>query len=232
MKKILVLLLLFTMNLGCTSSSKDINLVAIGDSLTYGTGDPEKKGYIERVRVGLEEEEGVPVHLVNYAVPGYTTANLLKQLKNRKMRQQIKRANAIILYIGTNDFRKSAQYVFQPLDFKKMNEGEAKFSSNLHQILKKIRAENSRAPILVLGLYHPYVEFSNEREIREVVEGWNAEIAAVAQDFDETYFVSTLDLFEDKAKQQYFSDSLHPNAAGYELIAERVLDTFTTKKGL
>jgi lysophospholipase L1-like esterase len=226
MKKMVVLLLLFTMNLGCSSSSNDINLVAIGDSLTYGTGDPEKKGYIERVRVGLEEEEGVPVHLVNYAVPGYTTGDLLKQLRNSKMRQQIQKADTLILYIGTNDFRKSAEYVFQPLNDNKLNEGEAKFSSNLHQILKKIRAENSRAPILVLGLYHPYVEYSNEQEILEVIEGWNRKIEMTTGEIDKTYFVPTIDLFEDRPKKHYFSDSLHPNAAGYELIAKRVMDYF------
>jgi lysophospholipase L1-like esterase len=232
MKKIIVLLLLFSINLGCSATENDIKLVAIGDSLTHGTGDPSKKGYMERVRAGLADKEEVAVHLKNYAIPGYTTEDLLNQLKNKKMRQQVKKADYLILFIGTNDFRKSAEYVFQPLDFKKMSEGKAKFSSNLHQILKKIRVENSQAPILVLGLYHPYVEYSNEQEIRGVIEGWNHEIKMVTEGFDATYFVPILDLFVDKAKKQYFSDSLHPNAAGYELMAERVLEHFITKKGL
>jgi lysophospholipase L1-like esterase len=44
----------------------------------------------------------------------------------------------------------------------------------------------------------------------------------VAGNFDRTYFVATLDLFQDKPKSNYFSDSLHPNPAGYQLIAERL----------
>lgn len=232
MKKIVVLLILFAMNIGCSASEKEINLVAIGDSLTHGTGDPDKKGYIERVRVSLAEKKGIPVHLDNYAVPGYTTENILQQLKNRKMRRQIQKAHYLTLYIGTNDFRKSAEYQFQPLDLKKMKEGKTEFSANLHEILEKIRDENSDAPILVLGLYHPYVEYSNEQEIVEVIEAWNHEIVRVATDFEKTYFVPTLDLFVDRTKKQYFSDSLHPNPAGYELMAERVLDEFITKKGL
>ena len=41
------------------------------------------------------------------------------------------------------------------------------------------------------------------------------------------FFVPTLDLFKNKPKKRYFSDSLHPNPAGYQLIADRLFKKFS-----
>jgi lysophospholipase L1-like esterase len=206
-----------------SASTKVVNLTALGDSITYGSGDPSKMGYIERVKVELEEQKGIPVQVSNFAIPKYSTENILEQLQDGKIKRHVKNANYIILYIGTNDFRKSAGYKFDQLNVKKINEGEVKFSANLHKILEYIRSENSVAPIIVLGLYHPYVEYQNHQKILELIEHWNHEIVNVMGDFDQTIFVPTLDLFKNKPKEKYFSDSLHPNPAGYQLISNRLL---------
>jgi len=207
----------------CSSAStKVINLTALGDSITYGFGDPSKKGYIERVKVKFEEKKSIPVHVSNFGIPKYTTENILTQLKDGKVKEQLKKANYIILFIGTNDFRKSAGYKFKQLNIKKINEGELIFFANLHKILDNMRKENSAVPIIVLGLYHPYVEYQNQQEILELIEHWNNGIVDVIGDFDQTFFVPTLDLFKNKPPQEYISDSLHPNPAGYQLIADRL----------
>jgi lysophospholipase L1-like esterase len=206
-----------------SAKPKALNLVAIGDSLTYGTGDPAKKGYIKRVQARVEEKLDTPVRLSNYAVPGFTTENILTQLQDRKILKTITKADYLILYIGTNDFRKSAEREFYPLHLEKIDEGKIRFSKNLHTILKKLRNENATAPILVLGLYQPYVEYPNQDELLAVIEHWNMTIVETTEDFHQTTFIPTLDLFQNKPKEKYFKDSIHPNPAGYELIAERVL---------
>jgi lysophospholipase L1-like esterase len=221
---ILILFGTYTGNPGSSASTKVTNLVAIGDSITHGVGDPEKKGYIEGVKVKLEEIKKAPVHVSNFAVPRYTTDNILEQLQDKKMNLQLKKAEYIILFIGTNDFRKSAQHQFNPLNSKLINEGKVKFTTNLHKILEHLRIENSAAPIFVLGLYQPYVNYPNHQQILRTIERWNDKIAIVANNFDHVYFVPTLDLFQNRTKSNYFSDSLHPNPAGYQLIAERVSD--------
>jgi lysophospholipase L1-like esterase len=221
---ILVLIGTFTCFHYSSAGTREINLTALGDSITYGTGDPSKKGYIERFRVEFEENKRIPVQVSNFAIPRYTTENILRQMQDRIIQMQIKKADYIILYIGTNDFRKSAGYKFNHLNVKKINDGELKFSVNLLQILQKIRTENPDAPIILLGLYHPYVEYQNQQDILQLIEQWNDEIVDVIGDFDQTYFVPTLDLFKNKPKNIYFSDTLHPNPAGYQLIADRLLE--------
>lgn len=205
-----------------SASTKGINLVALGDSITHGVGDPAKKGYIEDVKVKLEDLQNIPVKLSNFAIPRYSTDKVLEQLQDKKITAQIKQANYIILFIGTNDFRKSADYQFNPLDVKKINEGKVTFTTNLNKILENIRKGNPWAPIFILGLYQPYVEYSNHKEILSTIKDWNNGIIEVAGNFQRTSFVPTLDLFQDKPKGTYFSDSLHPNPAGYKLIANRL----------
>ena len=207
---------------GSSANTKEINLVALGDSITHGIGDPAKKGYIEGVKVILEEKLKTPVIVNNFAIPRYSTDKILEQLLEKKINTQIKKADYFILYIGTNDFRKSANHQFNPLDVKKVNEGKTTFTTNFNKILENIRENNPGAPIFVLGLYQPYVEYSNRKEILNTIKDWNNGIEKVAGNFDRTFFVATLDLFQDKPKGTYFSDSLHPNPAGYQLIADRL----------
>ena len=219
---ILILLGTYTGIRGSSASTKAINLVAFGDSITHGIGDPAKKGYIEGVKVKLEDMQNTPVNVSNFAIPRYSSDKVIEQLQDKKINVQIEKANYIILYIGTNDFRKSANHQFYPLDVKKVNRGKVKFKTNLYKILEHLRLENSAAPIFVLGLYQPYVEYPNQQEILNTIENWNNEVENVAGNIEKTYYIPTLDLFQDKPKSTYFSDSLHPNPAGYQLIADRV----------
>ncbi|PAE32983.1 GDSL-type esterase/lipase family protein [Bacillus sp. 7884-1] len=219
---ILILFCTYTGIHGSSASTKVINLVALGDSITHGIGDPAKKGYINGVKVKLEDILNTPVQVSNFAIPRYSTDKVLEQLQDKKINTQIKKASYIILYIGTNDFRKSANYQFNPLDVKRINDGKVTFTTNLNKILESIRKDNSAAPIFVLGLYQPYVEYSNRKEILSTIKDWNDEIVKVTDNFDRIDYVATLDLFQDKPKSTYFSDSLHPNPAGYKLIAKRL----------
>lgn len=219
---ILILFGTYTGIRGSSASTKVINLVALGDSITHGIGDPAKKGYIDGIKVKLEDIQKTPVKVSNFAIPRYSSDKVLEQLQDKKINTQIKKASYIILYIGTNDFRKSANYQFNPLDVKRVNDGKVTFTTNLTKILEGIRKNNSSAPIFVLGLYQPYVEYSNRKEILSTIKDWNDEIVKVTDNFDRIEYVATLDLFQDKPKSTYFSDSLHPNPAGYKLIANRL----------
>lgn len=206
------------------SASREINVVALGDSITYGTGDTKKMGYVERVKNQLEEKEGLPVFVKNYGVPRLTSENILEKLEDTKIQDDVRKANYIFLYIGTNDFRKWIKPTGNKLLTNNMMKGKTLFSDNLQKILGELRSENSLAQIYVFGLYHPYIEFENQHEILDIIELWNHEMVNATNLFKDTYFVPTLDLFQNKSKMEYFQDKLHPNADGYEAIADRAME--------
>lgn len=206
----------------CLSASRELNIVSLGDSITFGTGDPSKKGYIERLKTKIEKAHSSPIHLSNYGVPKYTTKDVLRVLKDKENREQLKKAHYIILFIGTNDFRKSAKYQFSPLNEDVKVNGKQAFIKSLQEILHTIRDDNPTAPIFLLGLYQPYTEYLNHSDIQKVIESWNSHMKVVAGNFHEVHFVPTMDLFLNQRKTIYFSDSLHPNPQGYSLIAERL----------
>jgi lysophospholipase L1-like esterase len=198
--------------------------VALGDSITYGTGDPAKKGYIVRFKEQFEQYMDTPVHVTNFAKPKLQTNHLLNQLKDKKVKKTIQQSNYIILYIGTNDFRKSAEYKFDQINLNKINQGKNIYSQNLYHILTEIRKNHYSAPIIVMGLYNPYTEYKNHKQLHVLINKWNNEINNVIAHFDNIWFVPTLDLFHGTPKENYFSDSIHPNAAGYQLITNRLLE--------
>lgn len=229
MKKYFFFMIFMTIIFGICSkpflASRELQIVAFGDSITYGTGDPERKGYVERIKVAMEQKGLPSVHISNFGVPKYTTMDILKLLQNKKVVKNIEEANYIILYVGTNDFRQSAQYVFKPLPYKKLSKGKNLYMEHLLRIIHVLRDANPFAPIIVLGLYHPYVEYENQKEIYETIEEWNKGIKKVTQNFPQTYFIPTADLFINRDKKRYFSDSLHLNERGYDLLSERVTDS-------
>lgn len=228
MKKYFIATCIFGMLLGTytwvQSADNTLRIVALGDSITYGTGDPEKKGYIHRLQSLLVEEKNVHARIYNYAVPKYTTEDILAQLNDKEKLQQIRKADRLILFVGTNDLRRSASYQFQQLNLKEIHNGKKVYLKNLQHILEIVRMENNDAPIYVLGLFHPYVQYENEKEIQLMIEDWNNDIEDTIGSFKRTHFVPTIDLFLEKRKADYFSDSLHPNPKGYKLIADRLVN--------
>jgi lysophospholipase L1-like esterase len=233
MKKFLLITIIGSMffSITLTSSTADsdpLKIVALGDSITYGLGDPLKKGYVGRFKDRYEGYKGSRVEVANFGIPRYTTNNLIELLKYERIRREINECDYIILYIGTNDFRRCASYQFDRLDLKKMDAGKEKFSKNLQRIFAKIRKENPSAPIIVMGLYHPYTDLKKGKQIRRVINGWNREIVRVAAHYEPVTYVATMDLFLNKPKKTCFSDSLHLNAYGYELVAERLFQKFVS----
>lgn len=221
---LMIFLLLTGILTGSSAKIHSIKIVAIGDSITYGTGDPLRIGYIGRFQQQFEQDKRCTIQISNFGVPKYDTEDILIQLKENKMNKNIHDANFIILFVGTNDFRKSAGYRFDSINLKKLNDGKKEFSTNLYQILKKFRKDNASAPIIVMGLYHPYTELKNNKQLLGLINEWNTEITEVAAQYESVIYVPTLDLFINQPKITYFSDSLHPNRAGYQLIANRLFE--------
>ncbi|TFD94498.1 GDSL-type esterase/lipase family protein [Jeotgalibacillus sp. R-1-5s-1] len=194
-------------------------MVALGDSLTYGVGDQTGQGYADELEERLNETQSSPLTVYNYGIPGQQTDGLLQQLQDEDVKKTLKHAEYFTIFIGTNDLIKTNGGDLNPLYEDRIEAGKADYRKNVEKILSMIRAENPDAPILFLGLFNPYPE---SEEIQQVITEWNGLTQELLADDERVKFIATDGLLKEKSTD-YFSDALHPNSKGYELITDEII---------
>lgn len=204
------------------SDTDTIKIVALGDSLTYGVGDPSKTGYIGIVRRNIQQQTGRNVIVNNFGISGQRSDQLLRQLDNGVVIKALKQADHIFVFIGTNDFRHAAGWNFRQLPQQPLLLGKEKLRNNLSKTLTVVRENNSFAPVYVLGLYNPYFGEEYDPAAPESIKSWNQVIIEASSESTLTKYISTYELYEDVEKEMYFADSLHPNRRGYNKLGNWV----------
>ncbi|ALS24309.1 lipase [Paenibacillus naphthalenovorans] len=201
-------------------------VLALGDSLTRGTGDPEGKGYIGYMLDRLKEKSEQEIVVENYGVNGQTSGQLASLLRERELQAQVKAADVIVISIGGNDLFRGGETLGH-LDPVKIQEIESAYLRELDGILKQLREENAAARIFLIGLYNPFIELQETEITSRIVRDWNYKAAEVASRYPQTVLVPTFDLFQLKVQDYLARDLFHPNADGYRLIGERVASLIT-----
>jgi lysophospholipase L1-like esterase len=223
---------------------EDITILALGDSLTKGTGDLSLEGgYVGKSAKKLEALWKKPVHIVNQAINGWRADSLLSSLEEPNIQNLIKNADYIMLTIGGNDLNQAADNPIDVTDTKikttpvpsqspdsipDINYTEVKKSlpaaeEKLEKILTKIAALNPKAIIVYVGLYNPYYEQDTTKEGTAILQDWNLKASQVANRYANMVVVPTFDLFQLDIKEYLYIDEFHPNELGYERIADRVV---------
>jgi len=143
-----------------------------------------------------------------------------------EVQRQLEKADVILLTIGGNDLFRGGQGLidFQSGDIAAI---EKKYLNNLKFIFQQIRKHNDHANVFFIGLYNPFSEMDQGKEMSKVIRHWNYDSAEVSAAFPKIVFVPTFDLFELKVNDYLYSDKFHPNTKGYRLIAERVASLLT-----
>ena len=224
--------------------------IAIGDSLAFGVGasDPATQGYVAITHDALQRSERYRqrgLELINLAVPGATTSDLLLpggqmeraviEIKERREDTSSADDNVeiIAVSIGGNDVLALAAAdspcVADPQAAEcqdRLQEMLGTLEDDLTQALRRLREAAPKADIIVLDIYSSLSgrgtgpELVADLAVREM----NVVIERVVSDPElGVKPVGVYPLFRGRASQLVAADDLHPNDDGHAVIAEVVL---------
>jgi lysophospholipase L1-like esterase len=209
------------------AENKDgLHIVAIGDSLTRGTGDETGKGYIGVLMDEIKEKTKEDVQLTNLGISGQRSDQLKQQIQQTEVQRQIKTADFVLVTMGGNDLFRGGQGLLE-FEAEGIAEIEKKFLENMNSVFTQIRESNPKGNVFFIGLYNPFSDLEQGKEMSKVVRHWNYQSAELSAAFPNIVFVPTFDLFELKVNDYLYTDKFHPNTKGYRLIAERVASLLT-----
>lgn len=213
-------------------STYKMNIVAIGDSLTYGVGDVSGTGgYVGLLEQSINKERETAI-FKNFGVPGNRTDQLLKRLDQTEIQAAIDEADLILITIGANDIMQIAKENITNLQLDEFIAERERYEERLRESIDKIKKINTDAEIYLLGIYNPFEKYFHEIvELNMITEAWNDTGSSIAQETEKVTFVPIIDLFADKEENLFAKDNFHPNYNGYLLISERVLEYISNKEG-
>ncbi len=198
-------------------------IVALGDSITDGTGDPIGKGYASRVSEALRKNRRIVI-FTNLAVGGAETEGVLDVMKKGEAARQIAQADVILLSAGGNDLSHALRAITGEAEREpELALGRAK--ENLAAILARLRAAAPQASIRLLGIYNPLeIAAGDAPRARAQLHEWNATIEQATHAYDDVLVVPIADIFAARP-DRLAGDRYHPGPRGHALIADRVLST-------
>lgn len=196
-------------------------VIAFGDSLTAGVGAPAGQDYVS------ELEDLLNINIINQGVSGDTTADALQRLNRDVLRYD---PSTVIVWLGGNDILQ--RYYAEVIDRAEqlgiedeLNDvvrevfgtipdtsnviSRAETFANLELIIERIQA--SGAVVILVG-------YDGERLDRNL----NNDFRQLANSTD-SIFISDV-LRGIVGNGSLTSDFFHPNAAGYDIVADRIDD--------
>ncbi|GCD82488.1 SGNH/GDSL hydrolase family protein [Parageobacillus thermoglucosidasius] len=211
------------------TDNRGIYIVALGDSLTRGTGDESGKGYVGYMVDQLRQKTAKPIRVTNLAIKGQRSAGLLQQLGQAEIERQLKLADMIVMTIGGNDLFQGGEAL--KLAPKQIEQAKASYLRNLDRIFQTIRRINKDAVVFYIGLYNPFSDLGDAKQTSAIVRQWNFASAETAARYSNIIAVPTFDLFALHVNDYLYSDHFHPNKEGYKRIGERVASLITFTEG-
>jgi len=207
---ILLLMLSLTVS-GCgTSSSPAIHYTALGASDAVGVGAlPPTRGYVFRIREGLEQQVGRSVDLLNLGIPGAQVGEIDEAFQ--KSIQSGNRPDLVTLWTGANDLIHGAE----PAEF------EAKLRSLLERVRAKTKAFLVLANLPDLTRLPLFVEHPNPTVTTARISAFNTAIERQALAVE----APVVHLYEQPFMENYVSDidGFHPSNEGHAAIASLFL---------
>ncbi|WP_317914091.1 SGNH/GDSL hydrolase family protein [Carnobacterium maltaromaticum] len=190
--------------------TKELNLVAIGDSLTEGIGDSTGRGgYVPLVAELLESKDEIEtVSTSNYGISGNRSDQILKRIKkDEKLQNDVKKADVIVLTVGGNDLMKVVRSTFLKVKEDSFIKPQKEYKERIEETFKELRSLNSDAPIYVFGIYNPfYLYFSEITEMQDIVDSWNETTQSVVEEEQKAHFIPINDILYKGGNQPELSE--------------------------
>lgn len=227
---------------GSPSKMTDIQLTAIGDSLTQGVGDGSQRGgYVTLTAENLRRSDLIgKVSTLNFGKSGNTTVQIIKRIDEMKEIQSgIQNAQVLVVSAGGNDLIHAIRKSGFQVNVEQAEKDLQTYEKNLDMLIQKMRVHNPSAPLFLFGLYNPYEkELGDVPYLQELLNQWNESTQKAAETEGNSYFVPISDLFSrpgvtvsgemaeepENAPHPYLfqDDYFHPNEKGYQLMADEL----------
>jgi lysophospholipase L1-like esterase len=203
-----------------SSPRQQIAPMILGDSLGRGTGDESGLGIGGRLVDELRRRNVNTKNIVNVAVNGARTRDLIQQLDSHNVQTLVAESNVIIVSIGGNDLWGDNNWRNAP---PRDPEGVMKgVLDRVEESVKIVRRANPTARIFVIGLYNPFISTPFGKMLTPFVNRWNALLVERFGSDPNIVIVQTSDIFAYRDRLSF--DRFHPNDEGYTLIARRIAD--------
>lgn len=200
--------------------SKTIRYVAVGDSLTVGVGAPPGYGFADQYRRLVEKALNAPVRLFNAGVSGETSGQIWERVRSdRDLRKRLQEADVVTLTVGGNDLLEAAKQFYTDSSPQHLIEALKQCQNHLSAVCRDIRTlKNGQSYLFRLtDLYNPIPYFE---ESIYWVEKFNAMYHRMGR--KGLKVADVYGGFLGRIEELLSDDLIHPNAAGYTVMAEAV----------
>ncbi|MRX73911.1 spore gernimation protein [Bacillus lacus] len=202
---------------------KDLDYIALGDSLTVGTGVPFwQQGFAERYLVESRRVLCRPVRFYKFAKNGATAGEILEISKSPCVEKAIREADIITITAGGNDLIRAARLFLQTKEIGILNKALKECTVNISALLTHIDAliAECEGPYIIrmINLYNP---FSGTPQADSGVQKFNQHINSFSS-YKNVKVADIYSVFKGREKELLSEDGIHPNARGYSLMEKTV----------
>lgn len=225
------------------ATERDINYTALGDSLAEGMNEQGKigKGYADFIAAFLQQEGTLNAFTKEFAHSGYTSSQVLADLvqdvtgTKQSITTTLGQSQMVTLSVGANDLFETLRHL--QVDMSKGIPNEAlpqvmqtiqQMTINIKAIVQEIERINPDAQIYVMGYYNPfpYVE-SIKPQIEPMIEQMDVVVQQALQGTSAVFVPVNEQIASNYPNYLPNPENVHLSEAGYELVAQHMLEAMT-----